>query len=402
MSEEFLPFSKPSISRAAIDEVVACLESGWITTGPRVAKFTENLKEYLNAPYVLPLASATAGLHLALLALDLQPGDEVITTPLTFAATLNTIILAGGKPVLIDIDPATLNMDLNQLEDAITAKTRVILPVHFAGLPVDLDVLYNIADIHGLRVIEDAAHAIGTEYKGKKIGSFGDTQVFSFHPNKNMTTGEGGCVVTQDEELAKKISLLRFHGMDREAWNRFGKNGNQHYEIVVPGFKYNMMDIQAALGLHQLVELDSFIERRTELAKRYQEALSDWLQWSLPQNPAFEHKHAWHLYTPLLNELPAKMHRDEFMQKMKEKNIGTGLHYRAAHLYPYYREKFGFMPGDFPHAESAGERIVSLPLFPSMTDAEHDRVLDVMYSIFDSQTKIDGFEAQLTEESFVI
>lgn len=382
MSEEFLPFSKPSISRAAIDEVVSCLESGWITTGPRVAKFTEALQEYLGAPYVLPLTSATAGLHLALLALDLQPGDEVITTPLTFAATLNTIILAGAKPVLVDIDLRTLNMDLNLLEDAITSKTRAILPVHFAGLPIDLDVLYAIADRHGLRVIEDAAHAIGTEYKGKKIGSFGDTQVFSFHPNKNMTTGEGGCVATHDKELADRVGLLRFHGIDREAWNRFGKTGSQHYEIVLPGFKYNMMDIQAALGLHQLAELDGFIARRTELALRYQEVLADWPQWSLPQEPDYEHKHAWHLYTPLINESVTNMSRDEFMQAMKDKNIGTGLHYRAVHLYPYYRDTFGLNMGDYPNAESAGERIVSLPLFPGMSDAEQDRVLDVMYSVF--------------------
>ncbi len=382
MSEEFLPFSRPSISRAAIDEVVACLESGWITTGPRVAQFTENLQAYLSAPFVLPLASATAGLHLALLALDLQPGDEVITTPLTFAATLNTIVLAGGKPVLVDIDPHTLNMDLNQVADAINEKTRVIVPVHFAGLPVDMDVLYQLARKHELRVIEDAAHAIGTVYKDKRIGSFGDTQVFSFHPNKNMTTGEGGCVTTTDAELARKVSLLRFHGIDRDSWNRYGKSGKQDYEIVLPGLKYNMMDLQAALGLHQLKELDHFIARRTELALRYQEALADWPQWELPGAPAFHHRHAWHLYTPRINESAAQMSRDEFIQKMKEKNIGTGLHYRAAHLYPYYREQFGYQAGDFPYAESAGERIVSLPLFPAMTDAEHDRVLDVMYSIF--------------------
>lgn len=382
MGDDFLPFSRPSISQAAIDEVVACLESGWITTGPRVEQFTKKLQEYLGALFVLPLTSATAGLHLALLAMDVQQGDEVITTPLTFAATLNTIVLAGGKPVLVDIDPHTLNMDVNQLEDAITEKTRVIMPVHFAGLPVDLDPLCQIAETHGLRVLEDAAHAIGTEYNGKRIGSLGDTQVFSFHPNKNITTGEGGCVTTQDAKLAKKISLLRFHGIDREAWNRYGKNGNQDYEIVMPGFKYNMMDIQAALGLHQLEELEEFILRRTQLAERYQEALADWPQWTLPTKPTFSHRHAWHLYTPLINEDAAGMTRDEFMQRMKEKNIGTGLHYRSVHLYPYYREHFGFAPGDFPHAESVGERIVSLPLFPTMTDAQHDRVLDVMYSIF--------------------
>jgi dTDP-4-amino-4,6-dideoxygalactose transaminase len=382
MSDEFLPFSRPTINRAAIDDVVACLESGWITTGPKVAQFTEDLKEYLQAPYVLPLASATAGLHLTLLAMGIKPGDEVITTPMTFAATLNAIVLAGAKPVLVDVEPHTYNMDLNLLEDAITDKTRVIMPVHFAGLPLDLDNLYTIAARHSLRVIEDAAHAIGAFYKGKPIGAMGDTQVFSFHPNKNMTTGEGGCVSTRDEELAKKIGLLRFHGIDREAWNRYGKSGKQDYEVVLPGYKYNMMDIQAAIGIHQLRELDQFIARRIELAHRYQEALADWPQWSLPISPAFEHTHAWHLYTPLLNEYVAKMSREEFMTAMKEKNIGTGLHYRAVHLYPFYRERFGFKPGDFPNAETIGDRIVSLPLFPTMTDAEHDRVLDVMYSIF--------------------
>lgn len=382
MNNEFLPFSKPSISQEAINEVVECLSSGWITTGPRVAQFTENLQEYFAAPFVLPLLSATAGLHLSLLALDLKPGDEVITTPLTFAATLNTIVLSGGTPVLVDIDPHTYNMDLDQIEDAITSKTRVILPVHFAGLPLDLDALYHIAAKYHLRVVEDAAHAIGTEYKNKRIGSFGDTQVFSFHPNKNMTTGEGGCVVTRDPLLAKKISLLRFHGIDRDAFNRLENKGSHDYEIVLPGFKYNMMDIQAALGLHQLNDLEGFLLRREELARRYLEALVDWPQWKLPEIPAFSHRHAWHLFTPLIHEHAANMSRDEFMKKMKEQNIGTGLHYRAVHLYPYYREKFGFKMGDFPFAENVGEHIVSLPLFPGMSDAEHDRVLDVMYRIF--------------------
>ncbi len=382
MSEEFLPFARPSISQAAIDEVVSCLKSGWITTGPRVAAFTEALQQYFAAPYALPLASATAGLHLALIAMGLKPGDEVITTPLTFAATLNAIVLTGAKPVLVDIDPRTYNIDANLLEDAITNKTRVIMPVHFAGLPVDLDVIYALAEQYQLRVLEDAAHAIGSEYKGKRIGSFGDTQVFSFHPNKNMTTGEGGCVVTRDAALAEQIACLRFHGIDRQAWNRFSKSGHQDYEVVMPGFKYNMMDIQAAIGIHQLQELGGFIERRQALVNRYQEALSDWRTWRLPQAPAYEHLHAWHLYTPLLQEEVAHMTRDQFMQAMKELNIGTGLHYRAVHLYPYYRETYGFKEGDFPHAEAVCSRIVSLPLFPSMTDSEHDRVLDVMYRIF--------------------
>jgi dTDP-4-amino-4,6-dideoxygalactose transaminase len=382
MSEEFLPFSRPTISRAAIDEVVACLESGWITTGPRVKKFEEELKRYFSAPHALALSSATAGLHLALLALDLKPGDEVITTPMTFAATLNTIVLAGGKPVLVDVELDTYNMDVTKLAKAITKRTRAILPVHFAGLSVDLDPLYALANQHGLRVIEDAAHAIGTEYKGKRIGAFGDTQVFSFHPNKNMTTGEGGCVVTRDDKMAEQIALLRFHGMDREAWNRFGKSGSQHYEIVLPGLKYNMMDMQAALGLHQLPALDGFIQRRTVLAQRYQQQLADWPQWTRPGTPAFAHRHAWHLYTPLLNPAAAGMDRDAFMEGLKVRNIGTGLHYRAVHLYPYYREHYGFKPGDFPNAESISDRIVSLPLFPLMSDADQDRVFAAMADLF--------------------
>ena len=382
MSSEFLPFSRPSISREAIEEVVACLESGWITTGPRVKKFEEALKTYLGAPQALALSSATAGLHLALLALDLKPGDEVITTPMTFAATLNTIVLAGGRPVLADVEPHTYNMDMQRVASALTPRTRAVVPVHFAGLPVDLDPLYALAKKHGLRIIEDAAHAIGAEYRGKRIGSFGDTQVFSFHPNKNMTTGEGGCVTTRDDALAGKMALLRFHGMDREAWDRFGKKGNQHYEIVTPGFKYNMMDIQAALGLHQLPALDGFIARRTELALRYQKLLRDRPQWTLPQSPGFAHRHAWHLYTPLINPEAAGMDRDALMVGLKERNIGTGLHYRAVHLYPYYRDRYGFQRGDFPNAETVSDRIVSLPLFPAMTEADQDRVIGAMDDLF--------------------
>lgn len=382
MSQDFLPFSKPSISRAAIDEVVACLESGWLTTGPRVKKFEEALKAYLNAPHVLALSSATAGLHLALLALDLKQDDEIITTPMTFAATLNTIVLAGGRPVLVDVEPSTYNLDVAQLARAITPRTRAIVPVHFAGSPVDLDPLYALAEKHGLRVIEDAAHAIGTEYKGRRIGAFGDTQVFSFHPNKNMTTGEGGAITTRDDKLAERMALLRFHGMDREAWNRFGKTGNQHYEILLPGFKYNMMDIQAALGLHQLPELDRFIARRTVLAQRYQTLFAGWKELTPPRPPAYSHRHAWHLYVPLINPDAARMDRDAFMQAMKEHNIGTGLHYRAVHLYPYYQRMFGFKRGDFPVAESIGDRIVSLPLFPTMTEADQDRVVAAMRAIF--------------------
>ncbi len=381
-TDEFLPFSRPALSEEAIAEVVACLRSGWITTGPRVKQFEEALKGYLQAPFALALSSATAGLHLALAALRMQPGDEVITTPMTFAATLNTIVIAGGRPVLVDIEAPTYNMDIGRVEAAITPRTRAIVPVHFAGVPVDLDPLYAIAGRHGLRIIEDAAHAIGTEYKGRRIGAFGDTQVFSFHPNKNITTGEGGAVTTRDEALAADVALTRFHGMDREAWNRFGKTGSAHYEIIAPGYKYNMMDIQAALGIHQLPALEGFIARRTALAHRYLEQLADWPQWTLPGAPSYPHRPAWHLFAPLLNPQAAGMDRDAFMAGMKARNIGTGIHYRAAHLYPYYRERYGYAVGDFPRAESVSDRIVSLPLFPLMTDDDQDRVIGAMADLF--------------------
>ena len=380
--DEFMPFSRPTLSEEAIAEVVSCLRSGWITTGPRVKRFEDDLKAYTSAPFALALSSATAGLHLALAALRLNPEDEVITSPMTFAATLNTIVIAGGRPVLVDVEADTYNIDVSQIESAISPRTRAIVPVHFAGAPVDLDPLYVLAEKHGLRVIEDAAHAIGTEYKGRRIGSFGDTQVFSFHPNKNITTGEGGAVITRDEKLAADIALTRFHGMDREAWNRFGKTGAAHYEIIAPGFKYNMMDIQAALGIHQLPELAGFIRRRTELAERYLTKLADWPEWQLPKAPPYGHLPAWHLFAPLLDPVAAKMDRDRFMAEMKAHNIGTAVHYRAAHLYPYYRDRYGYQPGDFPRAETISERIVSLPLFPAMSDADQDRVIDAMGDIF--------------------
>jgi dTDP-4-amino-4,6-dideoxygalactose transaminase len=383
MRKEFLPFCRPSISQEAIDEVIACLRSGWITTGPRVQKFEQMLQDYLVANHVFVLSSGTAGLHLALLGLHLQPGDEVILPAMTFVASANTIEMAGGKPVFVDVDLTTHNIDINKIEAAITPKTRAIMPVHFAGLSVDLDAIYTLATKYELRVIEDAAQAIGTAYKGKRIGSFGDTQVFSFHPNKNITTGEGGCVTTFDAVLAKEIAVMRFHGIDRESWNRFAKSGKQHYDVVGCGFKYNMMDIQAALGIHQLPQLDDFIKRRTELAQRYLDILADWPQWQLPTQPDYDNLHAWHLFTPLLNEKAAKISRDAFINAMKTYNIGVGFHYDAVHLFSYYRQKYGYNPGDFPVAESIGQRIVSLPLCPAMTDAEQDEVIAAMRQIFE-------------------
>jgi dTDP-4-amino-4,6-dideoxygalactose transaminase len=346
-----------------------------------VKQFEEMLQGYLQAPHVLAVTSGTAALHVSLLALDLKAGDEVITSPLTFVATLNTIVQAGAKPVLVDIDD-TYNLDVQRVADAITPRTRAIVPVHFTGLAADLDPLYDLAQKYQLRIIEDAAQAIGTAYKNKLIGSFGDTQIFSFHPNKNITTGEGGCVVTRDADLAKKISALRFHGIDRDAFNRFSKTGSQHYDVITPGFKYNMLDIQAALGIHQLPELELFIQRRTELAHRYNTLLNGWPEWTLPCEPKYAQRHAWHLYAPLINPDAAGMDRDMFLQKMKELNIGIGLHYDAVHLYAYYRDQFGYKAGDFPKAENVCTRIMSLPLFPLMTDADQDRVIACMKKVF--------------------
>lgn len=383
MSNDFLPFSRPSISQAAIDEMVETLKSGALATGASVAKLTLDLQDYFQAPFVVPLASGTAGLHLALLAMEVGPGDEVITSPLTFAATLNTIVLTGAKPILVDIDPDTFNMDLNQLEDAMSEHTSVILPAHFAGLPIELETMYAMGDRYGVRVLEDASHAIGAEYQEKRIGSMGDTQIFSFHPHNIMTTGEGGCVVTRDQGLAEQVARLSNHGMERQLWNSI-RSYHQEDEIVLPGYQCNMLDMHAVIGIHQLQSLNDFINRRNELANRYNEALSDWMQWTLPKQPTYNHLHAWQFYTPLINEDATALNRDEFMRAMKERNIGTGLHYRAAHLQPYYREVFGFKFGDFPNAEEVCERIVSLPLFPAMTDAEQDHVIDVMYNVFNN------------------
>ncbi len=374
MTQPFIPFAKPSIDDATIAEVISTLSSGWITTGPRVQAFEDALKIYCDAPFAQTVTSGTAGLHLALLACDIGPGDEVITTPFTFAATANTIELVGAKPIFVDID-STLNMDLSKIEAAITSNTKAILPVHFAGQPLNCNQLYDIAKQHRLRVIEDCAHAIGATFSDKKLGSFGDIQVFSFHPNKNMTTGEGGLITSRDQKFADRISRLRFHGIDREVWNRFTAKGSQHYDVTEPGFKYNMMDLQAAIGLHQLPKLDGFIEARTQWANHYKAALKDipGLTWPTELHVG---KHAWHLLIAFItsNDLT----RDDFMQRLKEKGVGTGLHYQAIHRFSYYQEKYGLKEGDFPEAEWAADHVVSLPLYPHLDQTSFDRIIETI------------------------
>jgi len=377
MRQTFLPFSRPTIDDAEINEVVATLKSGWITTGPRVQQLEQMFRDYTGAPHAIALNSATAGLHVALLALDLQPEDEVITSAMTFVATYNTIEQAGARVVPIDVDPKTYNMDINLLEKAITKKTRAIVPVHFTGVAVDLDPVYALAKKYNLRVIEDAAQAVGAEYKGKRLGSFGDICIFSFHPNKNMTTGEGGMLITFDDELARKVKVMKFHGIDRDSWNRFSKTGSQEYDVVMPGFKYNMLDIQAALGIHQLPKLAGFNEKRAQLAERYFELLKDVKGLQLPEVPSYAHYHTWHLFTVQVLD----MGRDDFMNALKEQNIGTGLHYQAPFLYSYYRNKYGFNVDQFPNAAALGERIVSLPLCPLLTFEEQDEVVQAIFRI---------------------
>jgi dTDP-4-amino-4,6-dideoxygalactose transaminase len=380
MRTTFLPFSTPALGDEEINEVVDSLRSGWITTGPKVKRFEDAFKAYIGAPFAVPLSSATAGLHLTLLALKIKEGDEIITTPMTFASTVSMIILAGGTPILADIEPGTLNIDVAKVAEKITPRTRAIIPVHFAGQSCDMDPIFALARQHGLTVIEDAAHAAGSEYKGKKIGSLDSISIFSFHPNKNITTGEGGMVCTADESLAEEVSLLKFHGMSREAWKRFAASGSPNYDIMLPGYKYNMMDIQAAIGIHQLPRLDGFIDRRKELAEQYNTAFADLAELALPAYAPYQQRHAWHLYTPLVRTELLTIDRDRFMAELKARNIGSGLHYKAIHHHSWYRENLPVSDTDLPNASYASDRILSLPLFPAMTDTD---AADVVTAVTD-------------------
>jgi len=379
--KEFLPFSIPTIEEEEIREVVDSLQSGWITTGPKVKRFEDDFKSYVGAPFAVPLSSATAGLHLALLALGIGPGDEVITTPMTFAATVNVMIHVGAVPVLADIEPGTLNIDVQRVREKITERTKALVPVHFAGLPCDMDAIFALAGEFNLKVLEDAAHAVGTEYKGKRIGSLDSVSVFSFHPIKNITTGEGGMVCTRDEKLAEEVSLLKFHGMSREAWKRYSARGTPNYDIVLPGYKCNMMDIQAALGIHQLAKLDRFIEKRSEIAGFYNEAFFGVEEILTPAAAPYSYRHAWHLYTPLVRIENLNIDRDGFMAELKKENIGAGLHFKAVHHHPWYRENLPVPEGALPHADYASDRILSLPLFPKMTMEDAKDVVEAVKKV---------------------
>ncbi|QJD29899.1 DegT/DnrJ/EryC1/StrS family aminotransferase [Methylococcus geothermalis] len=382
LRDDFLVFGAPAISRAEIDEVVACLESGWIGTGPRVARFESDFARYKGVPEqrVAAVNSCTAALHLSLLALGLAPGDEVITTPLTFCATVNAILHAGLKPVLADVDPATMNLDPQAVEAVVGERTRAILPVHFAGHPCDMAALGEIAARHGLRMVEDCAHAIETEFRGRPAGGFGDFACFSFYVTKNVVTGEGGMVIGKDADSVGRVRTLALHGMSRDAWKRFGDEGFKHYQVVECGFKYNMMDLQAALGIHQLARVEESWRRRREIWARYQEAFAD-LPVTRPAEAAPDCRHAYHLYTLLIDEKETGVSRDAFLDAMTARRVGVGVHYLSLPEHPYYREALGWRPEDFPHAQRIGRQTVSLPLSPGLSDSDVAYVVDAVRAL---------------------
>jgi len=375
---EFLSFSQPSISDEDIAGVVESLKSGWITTGPKTARFEEAFREYVGARHACSLASATAAMHLLLLALGIGKDDEVITPSLTWVSTVNLITLLGAKPVFVEVERGTLMTTPELVEPLITEKTKAIIPVHYAGAPCDLDGFRALAERRGVFLIEDAAHALGTRYRGKIIGSSG-VAAFSFHPIKNITTTEGGMVVGDREELIEKIRILKFHGLGKDAWDRYSRRGSNQVEVIFPGFKYNMTDLQASLGLTQLPRLEAFNRRRAELAERYEEKLAGIEEIIRLQKPPYPHVHSHHLYIVLLDIEKAKTERDRFLAELKERNIGTGIHFRAIHTQGYYRQEFG--PGLLPETEWISERLFSLPLFPRMRDEDVDDVAEALKDV---------------------
>lgn len=368
----FLPFVRPSLGKAEEDEVLDSLRSGWITTGPKVQRLEDQFREYLGVKHAIAVSSCTAALHVSLAALSIGPGDEVITSPVTWPATANVIVQLGATPVFVDVERDTLNLDPSLLEARITPRTRAIVPVHMAGQACDLDTIHAIAARYGIAVVEDAAHAIGTTYRGRKIGTVSPLTCFSFYPTKNITTIEGGLVTTEDDDLAEKIRILSFGGISRDAWKRYSSEGSQHWQLLYPGYKYNMTDIQAAVGLHQVGKLDGFIEQREAHVRRYREMLCETpgVSW-LADRPWG--RHARHLFEILVEPEALTIDRDGFLAALKAENIGTGIHFISLHLQPYY-QSLGYTPSSFPQADWVSQRIISLPLYPGMTEQDVEDV----------------------------
>ena len=380
MHPTFLPFSKPAISEQEIQDVAEVLRSGWITTGPKAAEFEAAFRGYCNSEGAVALCSATGGMHLLLAALGIGPGDEVITPSMTWVSTVNLIVLAGATPVFADIDRDTLMVSAATIEPLITDRTRLIVPVHFAGAAVDMEPLRQLASGKSIHLVEDAAHAAGTEYHGQKIGQRGST-IFSFHPIKNMTCGEGGMFCSDDPDLVERIRRLKFHGLGVDAYDRTIQGRSPQAEVLEPGFKYNLTDIAAVLGLGQLNRLDTFIEKRSLLARRYHELLAD-VDEILPLAvPSYPMRHAWHLFVVRLDIERTGMDRDAFMAELKQRNIGTGIHFKAVHTQKYYRDTLNLPEGALPDTEWNSERICSLPLFPDMAIEDVDAVVTAIKEV---------------------
>jgi len=380
--EPFIIFGSPLIEQAEIDEVVACMQSAWLGTGPRVAQFEGDFAAYqgLQPSQVAAVNSCTAALHVSMVASGLEAGAQVITTPMTFCASVNAIIHAGLTPVLADIDAETQCIDPRAIEAAITTRTRAILPVHFAGRSCEMDAIMAIARKHDLMVIEDCAHAIETTYRGKKAGTFGDFGCFSFYATKNVVTGEGGMIIGPDESCIARAKVLALHGMSKDAWHRFGDQGYKHYHVVEAGFKYNMMDLQAAIGIHQLARVEQNWKHREAIWSRYMREFAD-LPIGLPAQPAPDTRHAYHLFTITVDEARSGISRDAFLNAMNSHRIGTGVHYLSVPEHPYYQQRYGWKPEQWPNAMRLGRQTVSLPLSPKLTDADINRVIRVVQSL---------------------
>jgi len=387
----FIPYCQHAIDEEEIAEVVQTLKSDWLTAGPKTVRFEKDIAEYIGCQYAVAVSSCTAGLHLALNVYNITAGDEVITTPLTFCATAEVIEYQQAKPVFVDIDPATFNINPVLIEEKITPRTKAIIPVHYGGIPCEMSAIYELANRYGLKVIEDAAHALGTVYRHKKIGSFGNPTVFSFYPTKNITTVEGGIIATNDAEMAEKIKVLSLHGISKDAWKRYSNQGQWYYEIHHLGYKYNFTDLQAALGIQQLKKLDYFNTIREEYASIYFEALKDIPEIQLPEwyyTYFDEHgnlgiKSSWHLFVVMLELDQLRISRDQFIQELKSRGIGTSVHFIPLHLQPYYANKHGYKKGDFPTAEMIYSKIISLPLYPKLRRDEITYVISVLKEIVD-------------------
>ena len=380
--DSFLVFGSPAMGEEEIEEVVDCFRSGWLGTGPKVARFETDFKNYKGADHAVAVNSCTAALHLSMLAAGIGPGDEVVTTAMTFCSTVNAIIHAGATPVLVDVDPASMNIAPEHIEAKIGPKTKAILPVHFAGRCCEMDTIGDIAGRHNLKVIEDCAHAIETEYKGRKAGTFGDFGCFSFYVTKNIITGEGGMVLARKEEDASRIKTLALHGMSKDAWKRFGDDGYKHYQVVECGFKYNMMDIQAAIGIHQLKRVEGYRHGREEIWRRYNEAFAD-LPIAAPARLNAGTRHAYHLYTILIDEKKTGISRDAFLEAMTARNIGVGVHYMSIPEHPFYQQTFGWKPEDYPEAMRIGRQTVSLPISAKLTEEDVEDVIGSVRSILE-------------------